>query len=91
MKSFSVNGSDPTKQEKFLAYMAPAPHEVPVHLWYISISMVGLENINLMGSIVVLQLARDLDDEDDVQYSWLREYHWEVCVLFLLFANVSII
>nr|CAB3480064.1 unnamed protein product [Digitaria exilis] len=28
MKSFSVNGSDPTKQEKFLAYMAPAPHEV---------------------------------------------------------------
>ncbi|TVU42860.1 hypothetical protein EJB05_09283 [Eragrostis curvula] len=50
MKSFSVNGSDPTKQEKFLAYMAPAPHE----------------------------LARDLDDEDDVQYSWLREYHWEV-------------
>ncbi|KAK3121066.1 hypothetical protein QOZ80_8BG0645480 [Eleusine coracana subsp. coracana] len=50
MKSFSVNGSDPTKQEKFLAYMAPAPHE----------------------------LARDLDDDDDVQYSWLREYHWEV-------------
>ncbi|RLM60908.1 hypothetical protein C2845_PM14G03110 [Panicum miliaceum] len=50
MKSFSVNGSDPTKQEKFLAYMAPAPHEV----------------------------ARDLDDEDDIQYSWLREYHWEV-------------
>ncbi|CAO2205813.1 unnamed protein product [Urochloa humidicola] len=50
MKSFSVNGSDPTKQEKFLAYMAPAPHE----------------------------LARDLDDEDDIQYSWLREYHWEV-------------
>ncbi|GJN12401.1 hypothetical protein PR202_ga30675 [Eleusine coracana subsp. coracana] len=50
MKSFSVNGSDPTKQEKFLAYMAPAPHE----------------------------LARDLDDDDDFQYSWLREYHWEV-------------
>ncbi|TKW08877.1 hypothetical protein SEVIR_6G054100v4 [Setaria viridis] len=50
MKSFSVNGSDPTKQEKFLAYMAPAPHE----------------------------LARDLDDEDDIQYSWLREYHWDV-------------
>ncbi|AQK41499.1 Protein PAF1 [Zea mays] len=51
MKSFSVSGSDPSKQEKFLAYMAPAPHE----------------------------LARDLDDEnDDIQYSWLREYHWEV-------------
>jgi len=28
MKSFSVNGTDPTKQEKILAYMAPAPHEV---------------------------------------------------------------
>ncbi|NP_001347887.1 Protein PAF1 homolog [Zea mays] len=51
MKSFSVSGSDPSKQEKFLAYMAPAPHE----------------------------LTRDLDDEnDDIQYSWLREYHWEV-------------
>ncbi|KAG0522573.1 hypothetical protein BDA96_07G049000 [Sorghum bicolor] len=50
MKSFSVSGSDPTKQEKFLAYMAPAPHE----------------------------LTRDLDDDDDIQYSWLREYHWDV-------------
>ncbi|CAD6266137.1 unnamed protein product [Miscanthus lutarioriparius] len=50
MKSFSVSGSDPTKQEKFLAYMAPAPHE----------------------------LTRDLDDDYDIQYSWLREYHWEV-------------
>jgi RNA polymerase II-associated factor 1 len=59
MKSFSVNGSDPTKQEKFLAYMAPAPHEV----------------------------ARDLDDEDDIQYSWLREYHWEVCVVSYLFFD----
>jgi len=25
-----------------------------------------------------------LDDEDDIQYSWLREYHWEVCVVSLL-------
>ncbi|KQJ95325.1 protein PAF1 homolog [Brachypodium distachyon] len=51
MKSFQVSGSDPTKQEKFLAYMAPAPHE----------------------------LVKDLDDEiEDVQYSWIREYHWEV-------------
>ncbi|XP_066330370.1 protein PAF1 homolog [Miscanthus floridulus] len=50
MKSFSVSGSDPAKQEKFLAYMAPAPHE----------------------------LTRDLDDDDDIQYSWLREYHWDV-------------
>ncbi|CAD6246716.1 unnamed protein product [Miscanthus lutarioriparius] len=50
MKSFNVSGSDPAKQEKFLAYMAPAPHE----------------------------LTRDLDDDDDIQYSWLREYHWDV-------------
>jgi hypothetical protein len=41
MKSFSVSGSDPTKQEKFLAYMAPAPHEVWIHLWYISIKKSG--------------------------------------------------
>lgn len=92
MKSFSVNGTDPTKQEKFLAYMAPAPHEVPVHLLYLSIHMVDRESINLMGTIVVLQLARDLDDDDDdVQYSWLREYHWEVCVLSLTFAILSVI
>ncbi|EEC82925.1 hypothetical protein OsI_27878 [Oryza sativa Indica Group] len=51
MKSFLVNGSDPAKQEKFLAYMVPSPHE----------------------------LSKDLDDEtEDIQYSWLREYHWEV-------------
>ncbi|EMS59209.1 hypothetical protein TRIUR3_01010 [Triticum urartu] len=51
MKSFQVSGSDPAKQERFLAYMAPAPHE----------------------------LAKDLDDEnEDFQYSWIREYHWEV-------------
>jgi hypothetical protein len=30
MKSFQVSGSDPTKQEKFLAYMAPAPVEVSI-------------------------------------------------------------
>ena len=35
MKSFSVNGTDPTKQEKFLAYMAPAPHEVWLGFGYI--------------------------------------------------------
>lgn len=28
MKSFVVNGSDPAKPEKFLAYMVPAPEEV---------------------------------------------------------------
>ncbi|KAE8780072.1 Paf1 domain containing protein [Hordeum vulgare] len=51
MKSFQVSGSDPAKQERFLAYMAPAPHE----------------------------LVKDFDDEnEDFQYSWIREYHWEV-------------
>jgi hypothetical protein len=30
MKSFSVNGSDPIVQEKFLAYIFLTPHEVPV-------------------------------------------------------------
>ncbi|KAM0872822.1 hypothetical protein ACQ4PT_038466 [Festuca glaucescens] len=51
MKSFQVSGSDPTKQEKFLAYMAPAP----------------------------VELVKDMDDEnEDIQYSWIREYHWEV-------------
>lgn len=30
MKSFVVNGSDPTKPEKFLAYMVPEPDEVLV-------------------------------------------------------------
>uniref|UniRef100_A0ACD5ZXE4 Uncharacterized protein n=1 Tax=Avena sativa TaxID=4498 RepID=A0ACD5ZXE4_AVESA len=51
MKSFQVSGSDPTKQEKFLAYMAPAP----------------------------IELVKDMDDEnEDIQYSWIREYHWEV-------------
>jgi RNA polymerase II-associated factor 1 len=63
MKSFLVNGSDPAKQEKFLAYMVPSPHE----------------------------LSKDLDDEtEDIQYSWLREYHWEVCGYFLLFLLSSL-
>lgn len=30
MKSFIVNGSDPNNPDKFLAYMAPAPDEVPL-------------------------------------------------------------
>ncbi|KAL5231231.1 hypothetical protein ABZP36_030007 [Zizania latifolia] len=51
MKSFLVNGSDPSKQEKFLAYMVPSHHE----------------------------LSKDMDDEnEDIQYSWVREYHWDV-------------
>lgn len=28
MKSFVANGSDPSKNEKFLAYMVPSPDEV---------------------------------------------------------------
>ncbi|XP_058086622.1 protein PAF1 homolog [Magnolia sinica] len=51
MKSFVSAGSDPSKPEKFLAYMVPAPDE----------------------------LSKDMYDEDeDVQYSWVREYHWDV-------------
>lgn len=51
MKSFVVNGSDSTKTEKFLAYMAPAPDE----------------------------LSKDIYDEnEDIQYCWVREYHWDV-------------
>lgn len=27
------------------------------------------------------QLAKDIYDEhEDVTYSWIREYHWDVCV-----------
>lgn len=38
-----------------------------------------------------LQLSKDLDDEtEDIQYSWLREYHWEVCGYFLLFLLSSL-
>lgn len=51
MKSFVVNGSDPTKPEKFLAYMVPAPDE----------------------------LSKDIYDEnEDISFSWVREYHWDV-------------
>ncbi|XP_039134803.1 LOW QUALITY PROTEIN: protein PAF1 homolog [Dioscorea cayenensis subsp. rotundata] len=51
MKSYVVNSSDPSKPEKFLAYMVPAPDE----------------------------LSKDIYDEsEDVLYSWVREYHWDV-------------
>ncbi|PKU86137.1 protein PAF1 homolog [Dendrobium catenatum] len=51
MKSFVVSSSDPTKLEKFLAYMAPAPDE----------------------------LSKDIYDEnEDISYCWVREYHWDV-------------
>ncbi|XP_077248183.1 protein PAF1 homolog isoform X2 [Tasmannia lanceolata] len=51
MKSYVVTGSDPSKPEKFLAYMVPAPDE----------------------------LSKDMYDEhEDIQYSWIREYHWDV-------------
>lgn len=27
-----------------------------------------------------LQLSKDmLDEEEDINYSWIREYHWDVC------------
>nr|XP_010941164.2 LOW QUALITY PROTEIN: protein PAF1 homolog [Elaeis guineensis] len=51
VKSFVVNGSDPTRPEKFLAYMVPAPDE----------------------------LSKDMYDEnEEISYSWVREYHWDV-------------
>lgn len=51
MKSFIMSGSDPSKSEKFLAYMVPAPDE----------------------------LSKDIYDEhEDVAYTWVREYQWDV-------------
>ncbi|KAK9131439.1 hypothetical protein Sjap_011926 [Stephania japonica] len=51
MKSFMGGGSEPDKQEKFLAYMVPSTDE----LW------------------------KDIYDEsEEVSYSWIREYHWDV-------------
>ncbi|KAF3796679.1 PAF1-like protein [Nymphaea thermarum] len=51
MKSFVITGSDPSKPEKFLAYMVPGPEEV----------------------------SKDMFDEsEDMVYSWIREYHWDV-------------
>ncbi|KAK6914823.1 RNA polymerase II associated factor Paf1 [Dillenia turbinata] len=51
MKSYKVNGTDSSKSEKFLAYMAPSPDE----------------------------LSKDIyDEQEDISYSWVREYHWDV-------------
>ncbi|KAJ8535905.1 hypothetical protein K7X08_034306 [Anisodus acutangulus] len=51
MKSFVASSSDADKQDKFLAYMVPAPNE----------------------------LTKDLYDEnEDISYSWVREYQWDV-------------
>ncbi|KAK1304520.1 hypothetical protein QJS10_CPB11g01805 [Acorus calamus] len=51
MKSFVSSGSDPSKSEKFLAYMVPAPEELSKNIY---------------------------DEDEDVAYSWIREYHWDV-------------
>ncbi|KAJ4952653.1 hypothetical protein NE237_029485 [Protea cynaroides] len=51
MKSFVGNGSDPTKPEKFLAYMVPSPDEISKDLY---------------------------DESEDISYTWVREYHWDV-------------
>ncbi|XP_020114495.1 protein PAF1 homolog [Ananas comosus] len=51
MKSFVVNGSDPAKPEKFLAYMVPAPEEITKDVY---------------------------DENEELSYSWIREYHWDV-------------
>ncbi|KAJ8553312.1 hypothetical protein K7X08_023990 [Anisodus acutangulus] len=51
MKSFVASSSDADKQDKFLAYMVPAPNE----------------------------LTKDMYDEnEDISYSWIREYQWDV-------------
>ncbi|KAL9247366.1 hypothetical protein vseg_020807 [Gypsophila vaccaria] len=51
MKSFTAPGSDPSKPDRFLGYMAPTLDE----------------------------LSKDIYDEDeDVSYTWVREYNWDV-------------
>lgn len=51
MKNYTITGSDSSKPERFLAYMAPAPEE----------------------------LSKDVYDEnEDVSYTWVREYRWDV-------------
>lgn len=66
MKSFSVSGSDPTKQEKFLAYMAPAPHEVWIHLWYISI-----KKVTYYFNLILRQSDGDYCDFISLPETWM--------------------
>ncbi|XP_052182429.1 protein PAF1 homolog [Diospyros lotus] len=51
MKSFVATGADSSRSEKFLAYMAPSPDELPKDMY---------------------------DENEDVSFSWVREYHWDV-------------
>lgn len=51
MKACVATGSDPSKSEKFLAYMAPSPNELPKDMY---------------------------DENEDISYNWVREYHWDV-------------
>ncbi|KAL3735912.1 hypothetical protein ACJRO7_024954 [Eucalyptus globulus] len=50
MKSYEAIGSDPSKPEKFLAYMVPSADEISKDIY---------------------------DADEEIGYSWLREYHWD--------------
>jgi hypothetical protein len=89
MKSYVATSSDPANPEKFLAYMVPAPGEVWIKcncgFWFETLVIEEKKLWLTLGFIWTLlwQLSKDIYDEDEeVSYSWVREYHWDVCQNF---------
>lgn len=93
MRSYGSSSSDPEKSDKFLAYMVPSVNEVNflylkcrnlLHPIWIS----AQEYYPIIFSWLWWQLEKDIYEEnEDVSYSWIREYHWDVCLYNFLFPK----
>lgn len=99
MKSYVATGSDSAKPDKFLAYMAPSPDEVHLTVTAIwkaygaDIALQALGACWLDWLLLIIsyscelwrwQLSKDMyDDNEDVSFSWIREYHWDVCTVLV--------
>lgn len=83
VKSYSIPSSDESRpDEKFVGYMVPKVDEVRTPSTQKCLAKL-VRNCAFIGRVYFLcveQLDKDPYNEDEeIAYSWVREYHWDVC------------
>lgn len=89
MKSFKVTASDNAEEDKFLGYMAPSIDEVDPSILVNQLKWLLVINFNITFP-VLLQLSKDMYDEnEDISFSWVREYHYDVWAVLLSINTIG--
>lgn len=94
MKSYASTSTDSERPDGFLAYMVPSQDEVyfsqKINVRICAYPVIFGQDYLTISSWLWWQLEKDIYDEtEDISYSWVREYHYDVCFQDAHFASPS--